>query len=458
MGNTVSNLPLDKAIEQALVLGGAQTLHDSHRLSSYVMDLVDKTKPEARLFLGQVDERLIEPLAEISVNSGEAVLRTAISRIEQTLVQERFVNLGLAQRTSREVVKGVASFWHIPCSYDVFAMPHPTPGQQGSGSEGQPGVPRQNGWQANATSQQAAWQQPMQTPAQQPMQAPQVSAQQQPAMQTPQAPVQQQPMQVPPQAPTQQPPKKNAGLKVILAILLVAAVGAGAFVFWQHMQGPSPTSDTNRERLALPAVTLPTISQTQDIRTLSQTENELEQHWYLFSDKTNGTTSVLYLKNLSKSYKDVDLTFQFFDSSDKVASTNNVLVLSLAPNETTCVYSSGDAGTVDSTYYYTISDARNKNAISLGECLRSHVVSSDNKEIVVSITNDGSTDAHVYSVYAFGANSQNAAQWAKSTWTDENGNETAQTIKPGESIKVSFKGDSWDQVTPSFFPIGYADP
>ncbi len=457
MENTASNYPLDKAIEQALVLGGVQLLHDPHRLSSYVMDLVDKTKPEARLFLGQVDERLIGPLSEISANSGDAVLRTAISRIEQTFVQERFVNQGLAQRTSRELVKGVASYWHIPCSYDVFAMPHPTPDQHGNGNVRPSDAPRQNGWQTNATSQQTAWQQPMQPPPQAPVQAPSQAPVQQ-LKTAPQAPAQQPAVQAPSQAPVQQTPKKNTGIKVILAILLMAAVGVGAFVFWQQTHGPSPTSGTNNERLALPAVTLPTISQTQDIRTLSQTENELEQHWYLFSDKANGTTSVLYLKNLSKSYKDIDLTFQFFDSSDSVVSTNSVLVLSLAPNETTCVYSSGDAGTVDSTYYYTISDARNKNAISLGECLRSHVVSTDDKEIVVSITNDGSTDAHVYSVYAFGANSQNAAQWAKSTWTDENGNEATQTIKPGESIKISFEGDSWSQVTPSFFPIGYADP
>ena len=104
-------LPLREAVASALRMGGLEILSQPQRFTSYILDLADSSLREVRLLSRQLDTELVAPLAQAT--KGEcttATLLTARSRIEQILVDDRFVAEGLARSTAEGLAGGMADF------------------------------------------------------------------------------------------------------------------------------------------------------------------------------------------------------------------------------------------------------------------------------------------------------------------------------------------------------------
>ena len=450
MQNEDSFASLHSAVEQALRLGGTELLRDPGRFKSYVLDIANKSLPEVRLVIRQADVDLLEPLTHISNTSTIADLRTIAAKIAQIFEDDRFVEKELAKKTGNELVEGVATYWGLFFSAPKPVAPNPRPASTQKPVAAAP-TTAQNTVSPFGGSQQAS------ILAQSNLQHTTTTA-------PPQA-VTAAPPQTPPAAPTvsQPPVKAKPKSRILIVVLLVAIVGAaGAFGIYVATTGRVPfvnstVQPANYRPTYLTDHKVPYVARSYDVTTQSQTENSLKQDWIIYRNASyNSTTSVLYLTNLSSNYKDVELTFEFFDTHNNDAGTVKENVISLGPNETTCVHASQD-GATDGTYSYTVYDARTPNAISLGECILSKIVSQSNAKLTVQLTNKGSTNAHISKAFVFGTNDNDAAQWSSTTWYDEAGNELPGILAPGESIEVTFEGGLWESMDVDVFPIGYAD-
>ena len=445
-----SFVSLHSATEQALRLGGIELLRDPWRFNSYALDIANKSLPEVRLIARQADVDLLEPLTHITSTSDAATLRTAASRITQILEDDRFVEKDLAQKTGNELVKGVAAYWGLP-----FNTPKPPSAHPNATSVSRPAAATPT--TARDTVSPFGGSQQASIPTQSNLQHTTTTA--------PPQVVTAAPPQTPPpvQAMSQPPAKTKPRRRILIVVLLVAVVGAaGAFGIYVATTGRMPFVNSSvRPADHQPSYydhhEIPTIEQSRDVRTLTQIENELKQDWILFSDEDKDTaTSLLYLTNQSSKYKDVELTFRFFDARNNNVGEVEENVVSLGPNETTCVYAS-QTGASDGTYYYTVYDARTPNAISLGECVYCEVMPYGNSKLNVRLTNKGKTTAHISKAFVVGTNSNDAVQWSSTTWYDDKGQELPGILAPGQSTEISFEGGLWSTMKVDVFPIGYAD-
>ena len=128
-----SKLSLRDATSSALRMGGLELLGQPQRLTSYILDLADNSSREVRLLSRQLDGELLAPLAQATRDEcTTAGLLTARSRVEQILVDDRYVSGELAMSAAEGLAGGVADFMNVRLPYAVQAerdpsLPHLVP-------------------------------------------------------------------------------------------------------------------------------------------------------------------------------------------------------------------------------------------------------------------------------------------------------------------------------------------